>query len=236
MAAFLLIHGASHGAWCWRDLIPALETLGHAARAIDLPGHGQDPTPRDTVTLDSYRDAILTALAAGDILVGHSMAGYPVTAAAEAVPDRLRALVYLAAYIPAPGRSLASLRRAEGEQLLDRASRVADGLVHMDETRAVPLFYNDCPPDTATFAVRRLTPQPVAPFRGKIDLTHRSRAIPRHAILCTDDRTILPRFQEAMAEGLPAAAVHRLGTGHSPFFSAPARLAGVLDTIAKALP
>lgn len=236
MASFLLIHGANHGAWCWRDLIPALAALGHQARAIDLPGHGDDRTPRRTVTIEGYRDAILAALAPGDILTGHSMAGYPVTAAAEAAPEKLRALVYLAAYIPAPGRSIASLRRAEGEQLLDRASRVEDGLLTMDAALIGELFYHDCPPEAVAFARDRLTPQPVAPFRAKLERTARSLSLPRHAILCTDDRTVLPRFQEAMAADFPPDAVHRIDTGHSPFFSAPARLAGVLDRIAKALP
>ena len=37
MARFLLIHGASHGAWCWRDVIPRLAALGHEAQALDLP-------------------------------------------------------------------------------------------------------------------------------------------------------------------------------------------------------
>ena len=36
MAAFLLVHGSCHGAWCWRDVIPALDGLGHSARAVDL--------------------------------------------------------------------------------------------------------------------------------------------------------------------------------------------------------
>ncbi len=236
MASFLLIHGASHGAWCWRDLIPALADLGHAARAIDLPGHGEDATPRAAVTMELYRDAVVAALRPGDVLVGHSMGGYPITAAGEAAPELVRALVYLAAYIPAPGRSLASLRRAEGEQLLDRASRVADGLVAMDPELSVPLFYNDCPPEAVAFALPRLTPQPVAPFRARVAVTGRSAGLPRHAVLCTDDRTILPEFQEAMAADLPASAVHRIACGHSPFLSAPATLAATLDRIAKDLP
>ncbi|MGR3365166.1 MAG: alpha/beta fold hydrolase, partial [Maritimibacter harenae] len=62
MARFLLIHGSNHGAWCWRDTIPALEALGHEARAIDLPSHGDDPTPIAEVTLDGYADAVLEAL------------------------------------------------------------------------------------------------------------------------------------------------------------------------------
>jgi pimeloyl-ACP methyl ester carboxylesterase len=45
MAEFLLIHGSCHGAWCWRDVLPELERLGHSARAIDLPSHGVDQTP-----------------------------------------------------------------------------------------------------------------------------------------------------------------------------------------------
>lgn len=62
MAEFLLIHGSCHGAWCWRDVIPELEALGHTARAIDLPSHGDDRTPIADVTLDLYRDAILEAI------------------------------------------------------------------------------------------------------------------------------------------------------------------------------
>ena len=55
MSDFLLIHGSCHGAWCWDDLIPELEALGHTARAIDLPSHGADKTPVAEVSLDSLR-------------------------------------------------------------------------------------------------------------------------------------------------------------------------------------
>lgn len=40
MADFLVVHGGSHGAWCWERLIAALETLGHRGHALDLPAHG----------------------------------------------------------------------------------------------------------------------------------------------------------------------------------------------------
>ncbi|MEZ5867275.1 MAG: alpha/beta fold hydrolase [Defluviimonas denitrificans] len=83
MAEFLLIHGSCHGAWCWRDLIPALAALGHTARAIDLPAHGADTTPATEATLDLYADRILAAIDGPVTLVGHSAAGYPITLAAE---------------------------------------------------------------------------------------------------------------------------------------------------------
>jgi hypothetical protein len=38
MAEVLLIHGSCHGAWCWRDLIPALAARGHdRGAAYHLP-------------------------------------------------------------------------------------------------------------------------------------------------------------------------------------------------------
>ena len=58
MATFLLVHGAWHGAWCWEKVVVALEAAGHRAIAIDLPGHGDDPTPPENVTLASYSQAI----------------------------------------------------------------------------------------------------------------------------------------------------------------------------------
>ena len=45
MSRFVLVHGAWHGAWCWEKVVPLLAARGHAARAIDLPGHGDDPAP-----------------------------------------------------------------------------------------------------------------------------------------------------------------------------------------------
>ena len=45
MPDILLVHGSCHGAWAFRDLAPALQDLGYTARAIDLPGHGNTPTP-----------------------------------------------------------------------------------------------------------------------------------------------------------------------------------------------
>ena len=91
-ARFLLVHGSCHGAWCWRDVVPALEALGHEAVAIDLPSHGDDPTHYSEVTADMNRDAVLAACSGREIVVGHSMAGYPIAAAAEADPAAMARL------------------------------------------------------------------------------------------------------------------------------------------------
>ncbi|MGC9418526.1 MAG: alpha/beta fold hydrolase, partial [Rhodovulum sp.] len=105
MARFLLIHGSNHGAWCWREVLPRLHAAGHQAEAIDLPAAGDDPKPPETVTLDDYRDAVLARLDEPTILVGHSLGGITITAAGAAAPDKIAALVFVAAWAPRAGES-----------------------------------------------------------------------------------------------------------------------------------
>ena len=88
------------GAWCWEDTIAELAALGMEAAALDLPGHGNDATPRDTVTVADYVAAVVDRLDAAQepvVLAGHSMAGYPIAAAALQRPDKVRHLVYFSA-------------------------------------------------------------------------------------------------------------------------------------------
>ncbi|NEX45680.1 alpha/beta fold hydrolase [Pseudotabrizicola algicola] len=235
MSDFLLIHGSCHGAWCWHRVIPALEALGHRARAIDLPGHGRDRTPADQVTLDSYAQAICAALDGPTLVVGHSMAGYAITAAAEADPTHIAALVYLCAYAPVAGQSLGDMRRAGPRQPLAPAIRIdkATGTFTFDPAQTGALFYHDCDPQAQTLAALCLTPQPIAPQETPLALTPRSQSLPRHYIRCTDDRAIPPEYQEVMAQAVPPAHRSTLPTSHSPFFACPEVLARRLDAIAR---
>src|SRR5215510_10551435 len=111
MAEFILIHGPWVGAWCWREIVPRLEARGHRATPIDLPGHGNDRTSLETVTLQDYVTCVLQAVDdASDrpILVGHSMGGF-IGQIADVVPDRIHALVYVSALLPPDGSSLMQL-------------------------------------------------------------------------------------------------------------------------------
>ncbi len=233
MARFLLVHGSCHGAWCWRDVIPALQALGHQAHAIDLPGHGTDPTPRAAVTLEGYARAIIAALDGPTVVVGHSMGGYPITAAAELDPQHIAALVYLCAYRPVSGLSLAAMRRAGPRQPLRAAIRLEGACFTFDPAQAQDLFYHDCPPGTLDYALAHLTPQPILPQETPLHLTSWSASLPQHYIRCAQDRAIPPEYQLTMAQGLPPGHLHHLQASHSPFFALPGTLAALLDRIAR---
>ena len=224
MSELLLIHGTCHGAWCFDRLLAELAAQGVPARAIDLPGRDGSPT-----SLDAYAQSILAEAAPGTILVGHSAGGYAITAAAEADPARFKGLIYLCAYLPAPGQSLADMRRAGPAQPLMPAIRLAKDRQSftIDPALAPAAFYQDCAADLAQWATDRLCPQPVTPQQTPL-WPKAARTLPRHYIICENDQTIPPAYPRQMAARLPEDCRHALPSGHSPFLAMPGVLADLL--------
>lgn len=238
MADFLLVHGSCHGAWCWRDLVPALEALGHTARAVDLPSHGSDPTPIADVTLDGCRDAVLSASTPQTVIVGHSWGGYPISAAAEADPKAMRALIYLCAYVPQDGLSMVEMRRRAARQLIvDAIEKSTDGLSYTVRPEKVhDLFYHDCPPEIVPYAFARLCRQAIAPQETPLRLSENFTRVPKAYIRATDDHTIPTEYEEEMSHIAPEKLRVTINSSHSPFFSHPRHLAEILDDLEQKLP
>ncbi|SFG23792.1 Pimeloyl-ACP methyl ester carboxylesterase [Roseobacter denitrificans OCh 114] len=201
------------------------------ARAIDLPSHGADDTPVQTVTLDCYAQAIVENCHEQTTLVGHSMGGYAISAAAERVPEQIAQLIYLCAYVPQNGMTLAQMRKKAPRQPLLPAVRMApDGLSFtIDPEMAPDIFYHDCAPGDVEFALTRLCPQAVAPTNAPLADMSAVEKLPRSYIRCMDDRTVPPEFQVTMTQDWPAQRLHQMDCGHSPFFSDPETLATHID-------
>ncbi|MGC9418981.1 MAG: alpha/beta fold hydrolase, partial [Rhodovulum sp.] len=94
-----------------------------------------------------------------------------------------------------------------------------------------PAFYHDCPPGTVDLARAHLTPQPTAP--GTAPAAALPAEIPRHYVLCSEDRIIPAAAQADMTRDWPPAHVHPMACGHSPFFADPDKLAEILIQIAE---
>src|SRR3954470_3973569 len=171
MARFLLVHGAFHGAWCWEPFVAELAGRGHAVATLDLPGAGDDATPVAEVTLDAYAGRICDALAAESdpvVLVGHSMGGMAIAQAAAQCPERIARLVYVAAFLPRDGQSLADLTQLpEGAGDMVQANMVVEGeppVATMPAEAARKALYGLCAPGQAAWAAEKIRQQPVVPF------------------------------------------------------------------------
>lgn len=41
MVPLVLVHGAFHGGWCWKKVVPSLQTAGHNVHTPTLTGLGE---------------------------------------------------------------------------------------------------------------------------------------------------------------------------------------------------
>lgn len=235
---FVLIHGGFHGAWCWSRTIPELETLGHEAIAIDIPGHGE--RLNEEATMAGRLDAVLEVLQPGDVLVGHSGGGLEITRAADAAPKLVSHVVYLAAALPLEGRLMqeALVFRDDGSKetdyditgMLKHLRFDEDGsMAFADVEGARELFYHDCDEATACWAFEQLTPEragdtattPISvPRFWEADL-------PRSFIVCLQDRA-QPRWLADVTTRRLGVEPLSIDASHSPFLSRPSDLAQLL--------
>jgi pimeloyl-ACP methyl ester carboxylesterase len=237
--AFVLVHGAWMGAAAWAATATQLRAAGHEVLAPDLPAHGADPAPPEGMTLARYVEAVVAALGdrRGVVLVGHSFGGVVVSAVAEAVPERVARLVYVAGYVPRSGESAYTLSQRDPESLVGRFWRQADPAAYSPASIAaegiVETFCADCPPDLAAELVRTHRAEPVPPLGTPVSLTPaRFGAIPKGYVLTTADRTITPALQRAMVAAAGITEVVELTTSHTPMLAAPDRLAAALLRLA----
>lgn len=239
MTHFVLVHGAFHNATCWNDLIPELETLGHTAEALDLPSHGKDETPIETVVLETYAHKVVDHVKKLDkpfVLVGHSMGGMVITQAADTLiaegvePEKL---VYVAAFVPKNGQSLVDLAgQPEGAGDMVQANVQVEGeppVGRMPLDKAKEAFYGDCTDDVADAALKRLDPQPILAFVMPATITD-DRKIDRRYVLTTKDKAIPPALQKKMSTDTSFTEVVEIASDHSPFLSHPKELAKIMNS------
>jgi len=102
----VLIHGAFADASGWSQVIQRLSALGYSAYAPANPLRG-------VISDGDYVRTFLSTIAGPVVLVGHSYGGSVITNASVGAPN-VRALVYIAAYAPDEGETLAAAGALDG--------------------------------------------------------------------------------------------------------------------------
>jgi pimeloyl-ACP methyl ester carboxylesterase len=235
----MLVHGASHGGWCWEKVKPLLEANGNRVCAPDLPGMGKDDTPPANVTLADNVEKLSRLLDKMDepvVLVGHSLGGITISALAEARRRKLKALVYLCAILPQSGKTGRDMSGLDPSAMWRLSRQVSpDGLTYTFARDRVPgLFYADVSPEDRYRAMERLRPQPLAISTTPVTLTEeRFGSVPRWYIECIFDNALKIDLQRQMVKLTPCKVI-TMECGHSPFYSNPEELVEHLEAIARA--
>ncbi|OPH57878.1 salicylate esterase [Paenibacillus ferrarius] len=188
-----------HGSWAdasfWAGLAAELRKKGHTVYVPEYPGHGADPNKAVTHAMitKSIADYIVSNQLQNIILVGHSFGGSLVQTVAQRVPDRLKRLVFLNAFVLKDGEMLADEFPPAVRTVFDQLRKSSK-----DNTIMLPFplyresFANLASLEQVQHLYKAITPEPAGPFYEKLDLKKfYSLTVPRSYLFLTDD-TVLP--------------------------------------------
>ena len=221
----ILVHGAFSNGQVWGYVAGKLQAAGYPVVTVDLPGRPGAPMSAGQVNLDLYRDTVVQAVndvPGQAILVGHSFAGIVIAAAAEQAAEKIRTLVFVAAYLPQDGDSLLSLAQQ------DHDARIGPHLT-IDKTRGIAvveysaraeLFANDGPAPLKAKLPNLILDEPAAPLVAPVRVTgERFGKVDKIYIHTSLDQVISPAFQAQMVARTPVRKTISLQTGHLPFLT-----------------
>ena len=208
----------------WQRLAPVLRKAGHEVLTPSLTGVGERAhLASASVNLETHIADVLGAIRYERlpeiVLVGHSYGGMVVTGVADRVPQLVRTLVYLDAFVPQSGQALVDLLRPEVRAHVPHDAAVVPPLPPQVQG------LKDAA-EIAWFDGRR-DPQPINTFTQPLALAGRYRGA-RAYVFCTGySPTSFAPFAER-ARNSPAWRYHELPTHHYPQVSMPLETAGVL--------
>jgi pimeloyl-ACP methyl ester carboxylesterase len=236
MATIVLVGGAFLGAWAWERVTPVLVSAGHDVLPLTLTGLGDRADLGSTATtMATHAADIADAIEGADlrdvVLVAHSYGGIPATVAASRVHGRIGRLVYVAAALPEPGRSLFDRFPPGLEDIVLRAVDTEGDGWRIPALTDVQLDTywpgHGFSPEDRAWLQARMGGQPVNTYRDRApeDLST-VEALPRTYVVCAADPGEPPR--------LPGMDMVTLDSGHWPMVTRPAELARVIDQLARA--
>jgi len=235
---FVLVHGAWQAPYVWQTVKSELKKKGCSVIVVELPGHGADTTFPAKISMDAYRDKVISAISPVKgkvILVGHSMAGMVISAVAEAIPDRIEKLVYLGAYVPANGQSLLALASVDKESMLGpNLIPSADKLtLDVKKENLINIFCADGSDNIKSELLANYRAEPAIPFTNAVTLTGDNFGkADKYYIYTLQDHAIGGSLQKQMVAAAGISKTYSLDSSHCPFLSMPSPVTAVLLKIA----
>jgi pimeloyl-ACP methyl ester carboxylesterase len=242
MANFVLVHGAWHGGWCYRDTAKILRAAGHEVFTPTHSGVGERfHQSSEAITLETHIRDVCGTIEFEElsdvILCGHSYGGMVITGVADRMADRIKALVYLDAFVPQHGDSLNGLLvkalPPEVWPMFVNGFRDAARAEHCGLMQAIPAEVFNIREDNRAWVNRRCRPQALATFESPVLLNGDIAKVKHRRYILADGWDPSPfRYFAAQCEKDPAWKVTKLPCSHDVMVDMPRELAAELLTLA----
>lgn len=212
---FMIVHGAWGGSWAFKKVDSLLTEKGCIVYRPSLTGQGERVHLASLETgLQTHINDVVNMILYEDlhdvILVGHSYGGMVITGVADSVPDRIKKIIYLDAFLPSNGESVFTIFPArEGFK-----NMISNGFI------VPPWVKPGTPPPHDV-------PHPLKTFTDSIVLKNRAQNIPSLYILTVEkgkeakDDDFASQFERAKKKGWKT---FQLESDHNPQWSAPQAL------------
>lgn len=214
----VLVHGAFADGSSWAKVIPLLEAKGLNVVAV------QNPLSSLAADVDATR-RVIDAQAGPVILVGHSWGGVVISQAG--IDDKVKALIYVAAFAPPKGMSVNDL--GTGQPPPPWAATLqpdSGGYLRLSAEGVAKYFAQDLPAGEIAVIAATQGPTFVKVFDEKLTVAAYETK-PSWYVVAKNDRMIPPAAEAAMAKAI-GAKVTELPTSHVAMLSKPREVADVI--------
>jgi len=223
LPAIVLVHGGFVDGSGWEDVYKILKKDGYAVGIVQNP----------TLSLaDDVAVTRRTIAAQGKpvVLVGHSYGGAVITEAGN--DPKVAGLVYIAAFAPDKGESVASLIKdpPPGAPIPPILPPQA-GFLFLDASKFAASFAADVPKDKADFMAQSQVPWGLEALNGTVTQAG-WRNKPSWYLVATDDKMIPPPAQRSMSKRAGSTVVEVKGS-HAVYVSRPDAVAALIEQAAK---
>src|SRR2546426_12771307 len=216
-----------HGGWVdgsgWEGVHNILTQDGHHVSVVQIP----------TVSLADDVMATRRVIGAQDgrvILVGHSYGGAVITEAGN--DPKVAGLVYVAAFAPDKGESVASLiKDPPPDAPVPPILPPVDGFLFLDDAKFAASFAADVDTEKAAFMADSQVPWGVEALSGAISQPA-WKTKPSWYLVTTEDKMIPPPGQRFMSKRAGSTVVEVAGS-HAIYVSQPNAVAKVIESAAK---
>ncbi|KAG0059007.1 hypothetical protein BGZ90_004664 [Linnemannia elongata] len=228
MVNIVLVHGALADGSSWSRVIPHLHAAGHYVLAV------QQPLTAIEDDVAKVKAALGTIKSGPIVLVGHSFGGTVITQAAHNNP-KVSALVYVAAFAPDQGESVAEL----GKNYTALPSNQAfvsdsDGRLLLPQNLFLKYFAPDV--DKKEAEIMAVVQGPFDSVRfGFVSGPPAWKEHPSYYIVAEDDQIIQPELQVFFTKRMKAKKTVKVHASHALLVSRPKEVADLILDAAKAV-